>query len=85
MYLGMLAVIPQDDGSLALTHDGTKYKDVALDYVVEMVQFRQEDILSAVAERGELTPEIIDQVSATCWVVMTFTGAAFLTCPFNPP
>lgn len=62
MYLGLLAIVPQADGSLAFCRNLDECRNTALDYVVEMVQFRQEDILSAVASRGELTPAIIDQV-----------------------
>lgn len=65
MYLKVLAILPSGDS------DGLMLRPAALgdpdpaavDHVVEMVQFLQEDMLSALADRCELTPAIVDSVS----------------------
>lgn len=61
LYLGVAPIVRQDDGGLAIgTEDDQR---PALDWIVVMRRFPQDALLSAMAERGVLSTELITDLA----------------------
>jgi aminoglycoside phosphotransferase family enzyme/gluconate kinase len=60
LYLGVVAIAPAGDG-LRIDPDGKTGDPV--EYAVKMQQFPQDALLTQWFERGELTPELLDQLA----------------------
>lgn len=59
LYVGIRRITRQEDGSLAFDGSGNP-----VEYVLEMRRFDEEKLLDRMAERGDLTAEIVEQTAA---------------------
>jgi uncharacterized protein len=59
LYLRLVPVTREDGGALALAGSGEP-----IEWLLEMMRFDQEARLDRVAQRGELTPAIVDELAA---------------------
>jgi uncharacterized protein len=59
LYLRLVPVTREDDGALALAGSGKP-----VEWLLEMMRFDQDARLDRVAQRGELTPALVDELAA---------------------
>lgn len=62
IYLGVVAILRQADGTLALRRAGEEGGDV-VDWVVEMRRFDQDTLFDRLARKGELTRALIEDLA----------------------
>jgi len=62
LYRDVVAIVRHVDGALALA-DAPAEGDVVVDWVLRMARVPEEDFLDRVAERGRLTPDLLDAIA----------------------